>query len=302
MVVLTGGCGQQVPLAALPPLPDASPWTGQVWGSISAGLGPRLDPTSSNVCTRGALACMDAVVAEMTGRLEPLAASCSHLAPFALMYHAVSDAVRRSVQSRRYRDPAYVAHLDAVFGTLYFHALDAWRAGHLGQVPGAWQLAFRAAQRERTSTLGDMLLGMNAHISRDLPYALAAVGLRYPNGHDATADVRSVNTDIGEAQDPMLRMIARRFDPSLSSLIAASKWIDPRTVAAVIADWRLEALRNAQRLLAARSPSALEHVETDIDNNATLRGLLIWRATEVPQTAQTSRDHYCAGRAAPEAG
>ena len=267
------------------------------WAAIADGMPAHLDLASTNICGRGTPACMVAVVAEMTRRLAPLAASCSHLAPFALMYRQVSIEVGDSVRLRRYQQPAYVAHLDAVFSTLYYRAIDAWRSRDLAAVPKAWQIAFAAADDQRVSALGDMLLGMNAHVSRDLAYAVAAVGLRHSDGSDATADVIAVNNDINRAQGPTLVQVAQRFDPSLNTVTqASSTLVDPRLIASIIAEWRLESIRNARKLLAARarSPAALEQVETTIDNNAAVRALLILRATEYahPQDA-VARDRYC---------
>ena len=170
-------CATYPPSEGRPPFATAGPWTGPEWRRVATTLGTRLDPGSSNPCARGAPSCMDAVVGEMGARLRPLAASCDHLAPFALMYMNVSREVRTGVRAARYRSPPYVAHLDAVFASLYFHAIDTWRTGRRDLVPRAWRIAFSAAAARRVSGLGDMLLGMNAHISRDLPYALAAVGL-----------------------------------------------------------------------------------------------------------------------------
>ncbi len=256
-----------------------------------------LDLASPDICGRGTPSCMDAVVAEMTRRLAPLAASCSHLAPFALMYRQVSIEVGDSVRLRRYQEPAYVAHLDAVFSTLYYHAIDAWRSGDIAAVPKAWQIAFAAADEQRVSALGDMLLGMNAHVSRDLAYAIAAVGLRHSDGSDATADVIAVNNDIDRAQGPTLAEVAQRFDPSLTTVTSASSTlVDPRLIASIIAEWRLESIRNARKLLAARAQghAALEQVETTIDDNAAVRALIILRATEYTSPAQApTRDRYC---------
>jgi hypothetical protein len=236
---------------------------------------------------------MDTVVGEMTGRLRRL--RCDHLAPFALMYLNVSREVRAGVRASRYRSPAYVANLDAVFATLYFHAIDSWRAGRRDDVPRAWRIAFAAAGRRSVSALGDMLLGMNAHISRDLPYALAAVTLRLPGGHDATPDVVAIDGDIGRVQDRVLRQERSRFDPTVTRNSALERWIEPRRVPALISAWRMEAIDNAQRLIDADSPSERERVETAIDANAALRSLLIWRATRYPRPAEgtRARDAYC---------
>jgi hypothetical protein len=238
---------------------------------------------------------MDAIVGEMTGRFHPLAARCDHLAPFALMYLNVSREIRAGVRASRYRSPAYVAHLDAMFATLYFHAIDSWRAGRRDTVPRAWRIAFSAAARRSVSALGDMLLGMNAHISRDLPYALAAVDLRLPDGADATPDVVAIDDDINRTQSRVLRQERDRFDPNATRRSNIDRWIAPDRVPALIAAWRREALDNARRLIDAASPATRERVETAIDANATLRSLLIWRATRYSQQSDgaRARDGYC---------
>jgi hypothetical protein len=239
---------------------------------------------------------MDAVVAEMTGRLKPLAERCDHLAPFALMYLNVSSEVRAGVLGSRYRSPAYVANLDAVFAALYFHAIDSWRAGRRDSVPRAWRIAFSAAGRRSVSALGDMLLGMNAHISRDLPYALAAVTLRVPGGADATPDVIAIDKDIGGVQARVLRQERSRFDPTVTRNASLERWIEPSRVPGLISAWRKESIDNARRLIDADSSSERERVETAIDANAALRSLLIWRATRLGRPGTAARDAYCARR------
>ena len=208
MVLAVAGCNGSPPPAQVPPFALVGPWSGPQWRQIAPGLGGALAPASPNPCNSGRAACMAAVVTEMTHRIEAL--GCSDLAPFAAMYRQVSEEVKASVDARRYAEPAYASHLDAVFASLYFHAVDAWRAGDRDSVPRAWRMAFSAAEHRRVSTLGDMLLGMNAHISRDLPYALATVGLRFPDGRDATGDIAAVDADIQRAQAPMLAEIRAR--------------------------------------------------------------------------------------------
>jgi hypothetical protein len=280
-------------------------WSSPQWKAIAGGLRPHTDPGAKNACTAGTPACMDAVVGEMTQRLDRLAATCSDLAPFALMYRQVSDEVRSSVRARRYRSPAYVAHLDSVFATLYFRAIDEWRLGRRDQVPRAWRIAFSDAESHRVTALGDLLLGMNAHISRDLPYALAGVGLRLPDGRGAVPDVLAVNHDIARSQGPALTGVARRFDPTVRQTARLGKAVpqarrlgkigDPRQIGRVIAAWRLEAVDNARRLLAARTRVERLRVDTEIDANATLRALLIADATAYssPKQDAEARLRYC---------
>lgn len=296
LAVGLGGCNGTLPLARLAPFQVIGRWTGSQWQAIGPTLGGKLDPTSINICDSGQPACMDAVVAEMSQRIAAL--GCSHLAPFATMYRQVSAEIRASADARRYIDPAYVVHLDAVFSTYYYHALDAWRAGRRNQVPQAWRIAFSAAENRQVSTLGDMLLGMNAHISRDLPYALATVGLRFPDGRSAVGDVIAVNKDIERATQPILAQIRAHYDPSLAPPPDLPHWVKPSEIPKIIAQWRLEAIANARDLLDAHSAADRVQVETRIDTTATLRALLIWRATAYADSARDSapRDAYCAAR------
>lgn len=292
--LMVSACNGNLPQAATAPFATIGPWTGAEWGKIGPGLGGRLASTARNECDRGAADCMDAVVAEMSRRIRAL--GCSHLAAFATMYRWVSVEVRRGVDTGAYTDPSYVTHLDAVFATYYFHALDEWRSGHRDLVPRAWRMAFSAADRRQVSTLGDLLLGMNAHISRDLPYALASVGLRYPDSRDATRDVIAVNGAIERAQEPMLAQIRARYDPVLGPPSGLPHSLQPSLLPRVIAQWRLEALANARALLSAHSAAQRVRVETEIDANASLRALLIWRATAYAQPSRdtAARDRFCA--------
>ena len=296
-VLALTGCGSTPRDEAWPPLPVVDAATGPQWRAIAPGLDGGLRPGDANPCAAGSDDCMPAVVAEMTRRLAPLARACDHAAPFLLMYRQVSREVRDSVRADAYDDPRFVAHLDAVFATLYFHAADRWRLGERDAVPRVWRLAFAAAERRELPAIGDMLLGMNAHISRDLPYALAAVGLRHVDGSDAIPDVTAVNRDIARSQEPMLQGVAERFDPSVRELGQLDQWVDPAQGDRIIARWRTEAVRNAQRLLDAGSPDARRRVERQIDRNAALRSLLIWRATKYRDPAREARVRERACRA-----
>jgi hypothetical protein len=94
------------------------------------------DPSSSPVCARGGVACVDRVIREMSTRFDAKAASCSHDAIFALLYLRVTEAYRRAVEDPNFfHDNAFVNHEDAVFASYYFKALDAWSAGKRRRCP-----------------------------------------------------------------------------------------------------------------------------------------------------------------------
>jgi hypothetical protein len=112
-------------------------------------------------------------------------------------------------------------------------------------VPEAWRIAFEAADRGTVTALGDMLLGMNAHISRDLPFALARTGLREPDGHSGQADFNRVNGLLGSVTPGLLHEEAERFDPTLTSTVLPLIAAGPVEPAAA-------AQRMAQRIVAQR--------------------------------------------------
>jgi hypothetical protein len=212
------------------------------------------------------------------------------------MYRQVSMEVRESCDADRYGNPPYVAHLDSVFSTLYFHALDSWRFGQPQRCAAG--VADRVLGRPEPACqhLGDMLLGMNAHISRDLPFALASVGPRLPDGRSAIPDVVAVNKDIFRAEAPLLATIRVAYDPTTGQPPTLPKWLSPNKVPQIIAAWRLEAITNAKDLIDARSAAARAQVETRIDDTATLRSLLIYKATVLKQPGayNARRNAYCA--------
>jgi Family of unknown function (DUF5995) len=285
------GCG---PAVVQPPRLDTG---GAAWKALIRATPAVVTATSTNACGAGSPACIRDVVAEMTRRYDVLAARCSHEAPFALMYLRVTQAVDRQ-GTRRFHSLEYLNHLDAVFANLYFAAYDNWQAGRMELVPEAWRTAFDAADRETVATLGDLLLGMNAHISRDLPFALARTGLREPDGRSGQADFNGVNGLLGDVTSGMLREQAMRFDPTLTSTVLPAIQLDPSNLQQLLTAWRSEAWRNAERLLAARTPALRARVARAIELGAAGRARLIASLTSnlVIGPAATERNAYCERR------
>src|SRR6185369_16391488 len=96
------------------------------------------EPSSSNLCAAGQLACVDAVVQEMTTRFDALDATCNHNAMFALTYLRTTEAYRVAVvEPGFFSDPNFINHQDALFAKYYFDSWDEYRAAHLSNVPRA---------------------------------------------------------------------------------------------------------------------------------------------------------------------
>jgi hypothetical protein len=91
---------------------------------------------------------------------------------FLAVYATMTGAIRGALADGRFLDPRWTTGLTTRFAELYFDAEEAWQLG--GRCPGPWEAAFAAGRQRRISTFEHALLGINAHIVYDLPFAVAA--------------------------------------------------------------------------------------------------------------------------------
>lgn len=273
------------------------------WPALLPGFTIGYRPTSENLCVQGDIACVDAVINEMDARYQNLVASCDHNAMFALTYLRTTEAYRRAIEDPLFfTDTAFINHQDAVFARYYFEAWDAYRAGDLGSVPIAWQLAFDAADRRSVAGLGNLLLGMSAHVNRDLPYVLAAIGLKKPNGRSRKPDHDTVNRFLIGVIGPLFAEAAARLDPTVDDVNLRITTIDEAAAVQLLFAWRELAWRNAERLVAARTPAQRRFVENTIELAATLEAQTLIAAFAygpLRPNAAAKRDAYCAAHATP---
>jgi hypothetical protein len=253
------------------------------WTDLLPGLTEGYDPSSENDCKKGHINCVDSVIREMDRRFEPLAAACSHNAMFSLMYLRTTEQYREvAVTPGFFEDPSFINHQDVVFARYYFDAWDAkYHSGkeNLPPLPPSWGVAFDVADQQRVSGLGNMMLGMSAHVNRDLPFALANIGLVKPDGSSRKPDHDKVNQFLAMVVDPLLDEAARRFDPSVKQTSIAG--LNPGGPSAILLlqGWREQAWRNAERLVAAPTPEARAAVAAEIEQYSTMVAHLIVGAT-----------------------
>lgn len=268
--------------------------TTPAWAAV-ANFAPGVDANSLNDCQAGRDGCFDAIVGEMEARFD--AVGCTHNAPFAFTYLEMTKEVARSVAAPDFfLDPEVTVQLDGVFASLYFDAFDNWQAGRVDEVPGAWQIAFTAADDGRTSAAADMFLGMNAHISRDLAYAVATILSSDAELFDDPTDFLQINEVIASVQGPMLDGAATRFDPSLSelaSLVPADAGLDSVDL---IALWRQQAFDFGLRLVTASTREEQAAVEAEIERTSVAGAVMILNAdSAIPvDKAAPDRDEHCA--------
>jgi hypothetical protein len=244
-----------------------------------AAAGPR------QVCPHGADACLDRLVLDMRGNLDRL--GCGHHAPFALLYLRTTEAIRAAIRAGEFSDRPFWNRVTTGFGRYYLKPLAAWRRGQRERVPTAWRIAFRAAKNKDTLTLGDMMLGINAHINRDLAF------IYYRLGVHNYADHLHVNTVLARVQPVAYPEIIATLDPSLAGQAPR----DP-TLSLDIFAWRELAWSNAARLAAAPDRAARRAVATRIERHATRLARRIRHAFPATRAAARQRDAFCARHAA----
>jgi len=269
---------------------DPPPYVNWTW--LLPGLAWEYEPSSEDECRRGAKGCIDRVIAKMSKRFE--GHGCGHDALFALAYLRTTEEFRRAADtSGFFSDPNFMRHEAAVFADAYFQAYDNWHAGRTSSVPQAWRIAFKAAGDRSVNGSGDLLLGMNAHINRDLPFVHAAIGLVKPDGSSRKPDHDKVDVFLNRVQ--VTEELAARFDPTVNDSELPGP-LDNMTIMQLIFSWREAAWRNAERLAAAGTDAERKTVAASIEAYAASQAETIRAATSYVPLVQSSkeRDAFCA--------
>lgn len=266
------------------------------WAAWLPAYVTEFDPGSADDCVAGRDKCAVKTLREMESQLTTLASSCSHNAVFSLAYTRISQGyawirTTGTATSPYYANTAGLNYIVEVFARTYLRWWNEWSAGK--PVTTSWQLAFNAAKNKRVSGTGNLMLGINAHINRDLPFVVAAAGLVNTDGTSRKPDYDKVNDLLYELTKPLNREQAARLDPSMST--GPGSLADPATFN-LIASWRERAWRNAESLTAARDATERALVAQRIEDEAAADAATILASTlyTPPLTSSASRDTHCA--------
>lgn len=253
--------------------------------------GPYTSRPTPEKCTDGNARCIDRTIADMDARFRSLVPSCHHSALFSLLYLRVTQRYKQyAATPGTFDSVATVNREDAIFYDLYAGTFGEWRAGRPGKVPPIWRLAYATADARQAAGTGDLLLGMAAHILRDLPFTLHHVSTVTRHDHLA------INPMLESVYSQVVAEAARRFDPTvqLGDIVPGTRF----TVVEIIAQWRDKAWRDAEALAAAPTRSARQDVANRIEREAWTTGLTIYSGLRYPvQQATVTRDEYCAAHA-----
>jgi hypothetical protein len=184
-------------------------------------------------------------------------------------------------------------HEDTLFANLYFRSVALYERNR--PVPEAWRIAFDTARSGDANGGQDMLLGINAHVQRDMPFVLATVGMRKRNGDTRKPDHDVVNGILSDAYEPIVKAIGQRYDSLVTISNASWNPVDDVAGLEMVKGWREGVWRNAERLVAAKTAKQRRQVVDSIEMNAATWARLIASGTTGPGY-RAQRDVYCASR------
>lgn len=240
-------------------------------------------------CQQGQPECLDAVITEMERRYDLLAALCDHDALFALAYLRTTETFQQTLNAIAYEDPGSVIREDALFADYYFRAYDAYHVGTNRYVPPAWKIAFDAAQNRSVAGSGNLLLGFNAHIQRDLPFVLYDL---YTQGRPISyTDHTLVNQFLQQVD--VTDELVQKFDPTIDDADLPGEEDDLQRFLQIV-QWRELAFRNFERLRDTENEAARSQVAQEIETYSTASANAILQAFRYPSGVDSSaRDAYC---------
>ena len=257
---------------------------------VSAG--PLPQPSSDyetealELCSDGDLECVGETLDAMRQHTRQLAQTCDHNAIFAALYTIVTTHYYDTVNGDPafFGDTAFVNHEDVAFAHYYFWPYVNWNNGLQDAVPRAWQVAFEAADEQQVTPTGNLLLGINAHVVRDLPFVLARLGMGNKDDHDRVNDI------LRAAYEPAIRAIDEHLADSVDDGDVQGTTLDQDVMFQVVASWREQAWHDA---------SALANALTDLDRAAVAAAI----EEKAYLQAETFRSQYAygPGSEAPEA-
>jgi Family of unknown function (DUF5995) len=244
--------------------------------------------SSKKVCEVGKPRCVELVIKEMERRYKPLEKHCDHNALFALGYLRTTETFLKTLDDIDYDNLASVIREDALFSEYYFRAYDAYHLGS-NNIPPAWRQAFEAAQSRSVTSSGDLVLGFNAHIQRDLPFVLYDL---YKQGHPVNYENHTRVNEFLQTVN-FLEELAQKFDPTIDDEDVPGDSDDIQRFQ-LIASWRELAYRNFEKLRDAGSEEARAQVAAEIETYAEVSAqILRQQLGYAPGTDSSERDAYC---------
>lgn len=240
-------------------------------------------------CQDDQFRCFDTAVKEMQKRFVPLKDACSHNAIFALLYMRVTDKCRMDTKANcganqnsqcLWVNAKFLTYYAVTFAKMYLSAQSNYDAKQMDRVPEPWRIAFEAAEKENVTGTGNLLIGVNAHVNHDLPFAVETALRNFPAypGNLPLSDGRK--TDHDKVNDVLLAVnvpaqneLAARFDSTITASDVPGTTIDNTAVASILIAWREDAWQKGTQLYNAATPQARDLIVKAIKDYSTQQAL-----------------------------
>jgi hypothetical protein len=189
---------------------------------------------------------------------------------FVMAYVAMTGTIAQWIERGRFRNGAAMGRYVVAFANEYRRALEEHVAGRRPGVPVAWQQSFDACKDGR-GIFQCLMLGINAHMRRDLPYAVRAAGIDAGCG-----DFYQDHTRIDEVLRLNIPLVRRRVSDAYGAdLSFTQRWFGGVADSGLSRDFARARQRSwefAQQLALAESEFAGAQVERMIEEHAALAG------------------------------
>jgi hypothetical protein len=272
-------------------------------------------PAVNPVCVTGGISCF--LDLQTILRRQTRVLGCDHDAVFADAYVTVTQALIKASTTAGYFDrPDRINHEARQYAQEYLDQFRRFHSGDRARVSPAWQIAFQAAEDQSVSSMGDLLLQLNAHIRRDNPIRAVEQSegvLRVAGPMPAAsgrADHERISDVLQSTLKRMLDRLAKRYDPTIDDgADLFGMLVDQQGLYALISVWREESWRNGEQLRHARanggvSGDAYKRKLAEIEESARLGAEVIRLETLTTPTQNAQRNAFCAAhvRASATAG
>ncbi len=185
-----------------------------------------------------------------------LASKGDNRAIFAGMYRVLTENGLESIQDGTYDDPDWVTRFVIEFANLYREAFYHFETAQYDKVPEVWRVVFEAARADEITAFQHGLLGVHAHINRDLPFALA----RATPPEERLArfiDFQRTNIIVVNSTEDVESVVSETYAPALAGVDMRFRNVDEVLLGQLVSIWRQRAWRNA-RLFDGSKPEWVE--------------------------------------------
>lgn len=203
------------------------------------------------------------VAEEMAVQVQTWQAGADRRAIFLDCYLRMTRAMFSAIAAAEFCDPPWVERLLRHFADHYFRALRAYEEDS-PVTPVVWRIAHTAAANPQTTTLQNLLLGVNAHINYDL--VLTLVELLAPTWPQLSeearqrcfADYTHVDVIIARTIDEVQDEIVEPVTPALQLVDLLLGPLDEWATAQLIGRLREDVWRHAVAMLETPDAEACE--------------------------------------------